>query len=104
MLARGVRAVNRAPGVDSGRTPGEDTAVFRLLPREEKFFDLFEQQATHSGSASRTLEELTLDYADAKAKAQHIKDLEPAGDTLTHEIARLLNTRLNTPTHREDTY
>jgi hypothetical protein len=36
--------------------------VFRLLPRDENFFDLFEQQAGHIVSASRVLEELTLDY------------------------------------------
>jgi hypothetical protein len=84
--------------------PGDDTPVFRLLPREEKFFDLFEQQATHIVSASRVLEELTLDYADAKAKAQQIKDLEHAGDTLTHEIVRRLNTTFITPIDREDIY
>jgi len=78
--------------------------VFRLLPREEKFFDLFEQQATHIVSAARALEELTLDYADAKAKAQQIKDLEHAGDTLTHEIVRRLNTTFITPIDREDIY
>jgi hypothetical protein len=49
-----LHAVNRPRGVDIGWTPGEDTAVFRLLPREEKFFDLFEQQATHIVSAART--------------------------------------------------
>ncbi|HWM78487.1 MAG TPA: DUF47 family protein, partial [Methylomirabilota bacterium] len=76
--------------------------MFRLLPREEKFFDLFEQQATHIVSASRALEELTLDYADAKAKAQQIKDLEHAGDALTHEIVRRLNTTFITPIDRED--
>ena len=78
--------------------------MFRLLPREEKFFDLFEQQATHIVSAARALEELTLDYADAKAKAQQIKDLEHAGDTLTHEIVRRLNTTFITPIDREDIY
>jgi hypothetical protein len=57
--------------------------VFRLLPREEKFFDLFEQQAGHIVSAARVLEELALDYPDAKAKAQRIKDLEHAGDALS---------------------
>jgi hypothetical protein len=42
--------------------------VFRLLPREENFFDLFEQQAGHIVSASRVLEELTLNYPSAPAK------------------------------------
>jgi hypothetical protein len=78
--------------------------VFRLLPREEKFFDLFEQQASHIVSAARVLEELTLDYPEAKAKAQSIKDFEHAGDTLTHEIVRRLNTTFITPIDREDIY
>ncbi len=78
--------------------------MFRLFPREEKFFDLFEQQADHIVLASRLLEELTLDYPEAKAKAEHIKDIEHAGDTLTHEIVRRLNTTFVTPIDREDVY
>ncbi len=78
--------------------------MFRLLPREEKFFDLFEQQAGNIVAASRTLEELTLDYGNAKAKAQQIKDLEHAGDTVTHELVRRLNTTFITPIDREDIY
>jgi predicted phosphate transport protein (TIGR00153 family) len=78
--------------------------VFRLLPREEKFFDLFEQQASHIIAAARALEELTLDYAAAKAKAQQIEDLEHVGDTLTHELVRRLNTTFITPIDREDIY
>jgi hypothetical protein len=82
----------------------EMTCVFRLLPREEKFFDLFEQQAAHIVSASRVLEEMTLEYADAKAKAAQIKDLEHTCDTVTHEIVRRLNTTFVTPIDREDIY
>ena len=78
--------------------------MFRLLPREEKFFDLFEQQAAHIVSAARVLEELTLEYGSAKAKAEQIKDLEHAGDTVTHEIVRRLNTTFVTPIDREDIY
>jgi len=78
--------------------------MFRLLPREEKFFDLFEQQAGHIVSAARVLEEMTLDYANAKAKAERVKDLEHAGDTVTHEIVRRLNTTFVTPIDREDIY
>ena len=78
--------------------------MFRLLPRDENFFELFEQQAGHIVSASRVLEELTLDYPSAKAKAETIKDIEHAGDTLTHEIVRRLNTTFVTPIDREDIY
>ena len=78
--------------------------MFRILPREEKFFDLFEQQAAHIVAAARVLEELTLDYRSAKAKAQQIKELEHAGDIVTHEIVRRLNTTFVTPFDREDIY
>ena len=78
--------------------------MFRILPREEKFFDLFEQQGSNIVAAARVLEELTLDYPEAQAKAQQIKDLEHAGDTLTHELVRRLNTTFITPIDREDIY
>jgi predicted phosphate transport protein (TIGR00153 family) len=78
--------------------------VFRLLPRDENFFDLFEQQAGHIVSASRVLEELTLDYPAAQGKVQQIRDLEHAGDAITHEVVRRLNTTFVTPIDREDIY
>ena len=78
--------------------------MFRLLPRDENFFDLFEQQAGHIVSAARVLEELTLDYPAAQAKMQQIRDLEHAGDAVTHEVVRRLNTTFVTPIDREDIY
>lgn len=78
--------------------------AFRLIPREEKFFDLFEQQGANIMAAARVLEELLLDYGSAKAKAEQIKDLEHAGDTLTHELVKRLNTTFVTPIDREDIY
>ena len=78
--------------------------MFRLLPRHENFFDLFEEQAGHIVSAARVLEELTLDYPAAQAKVQQIRDLEHAGDAVTHEVVRRLNTTFVTPIDREDIY
>ena len=78
--------------------------MFRLLPRDENFFDLFEQQVGHIVSASRVLEELTLDYPTAQGKVQQIRDLEHAGDAITHEVVRRLNTTFVTPIDREDIY
>src|SRR5499425_3282580 len=78
--------------------------MFRLLPRDENFFDLFEQQAGHIVSASRVLEEMTLDYPAAPPRVQQIRDLEHAGDAITHEVVRRLNTTFVTPIDREDIY
>jgi hypothetical protein len=77
---------------------------FRLIPREEKFFDLFEQQVVNIVAAARTLEELVLDYPNARAKVEEIRELEHAGDTLTHELVKRLNTTFITPIDREDIY
>jgi len=77
---------------------------FSLIPREEKFFDLFEQQGTNIVAAARVLEELVHEYGNAKAKAEQVKDLEHAGDTLTHELVKRLNTTFITPIDREDIY
>src|SRR5499425_2864256 len=78
--------------------------MFRLLPRDENFFDLFEQQAGHIVSASRVLEEMTLDYSAAPPGVQQIRDLEHEGDAITHEGYRRLNTTFVTPIDREDIY
>ena len=78
--------------------------MFRLIPREEKFFDLFEQQSANIVVAARVLEELVHDYPTAKARAEQVKDLEHAGDTLTHELVKGLNTTFITPVDREDIY
>jgi len=78
--------------------------MFRLIPREEKFFDLFEQQAANIMAAAGVLEELVLDYPNAQAKVQRIRDLEHQGDTLTHEVVKKLNTTFITPIDREDIY
>jgi predicted phosphate transport protein (TIGR00153 family) len=78
--------------------------VFRLIPREEKFFELFEQQSATIVEAARALEQLVHDYPNAKAQVERIRDLEHAGDTLTHELVKRLNTTFITPIDREDIY
>jgi predicted phosphate transport protein (TIGR00153 family) len=78
--------------------------MFRLLPREERFFDLFEEQAKNIVEAARRLREMIFDFSDAPAKALAIKELEHAGDVLTHDLVRKINTTFVTPFDREDVY
>ena len=72
--------------------PGCDSAVFRLIPREERFFDLFEEQGRNIVAAAGRLREMIFDFSDAPAKAMAIKELEHAGDVLTHDLIRKINT------------
>jgi hypothetical protein len=78
--------------------------MFRLMPREERFFDLFEQQGTNIVEAATRLREMIFDFSDAPAKAMAIKELEHAGDVLTHDVVRKINTTFVTPFDREDVY
>jgi uncharacterized protein len=76
--------------------------MFSLIPRAVRFFDLFEQQSQHIIKAAQLLHELVHHFADARAKAHAIKEVEHQGDLITHEIVKRLNTTFITPLDRED--
>ena len=78
--------------------------MFRFVPREEKFFDMFERQSTTIVSSAKLLREMVHAFHDAPAKAQAIKELEHVGDQITHEVVKKLNTSFITPIDREDIY
>ena len=78
--------------------------MFGLIPREERFFDLFEEQGRNIAAGARRLREMVFDFSDAPAKAMAIKELEHAADVLTHELIRKINTTFITPFDREDVY
>ena len=75
---------------------------FRLIPREESFFDLFETMAHKVQEGAEALLELLKDYADLDRKAGRVLDIEHEGDEITHEVMRRLNTTFITPFDRED--
>ena len=77
-------------------------SLTNLIPREVRFFDYFEQQSENIIRATGLLHELIHTFADARAKAYAIKEVEHAGDQITHEIVRRLNTTFITPIDRED--
>ena len=74
----------------------------RLIPREVRFFDLFDQQSQNIIQASNLLHDLLHQFTDARAKTHAIKEVEHQGDQITHEIVRRLNTTFITPIDRED--
>ena len=75
---------------------------FRLIPREESFFDLFEEMARKVQQGADALIDLLNDYSDLDRKAGRVLDIEHEGDELTHEVMRRLNTTFITPFDRED--
>src|SRR5262249_55286083 len=78
--------------------------MLRLIPRDEPFFDLYERQAGHIVESARGLHEMIFDFSDTPAKPEAIRELEHAGDSLTQELVRRINTTFVTPVDREDVY
>jgi uncharacterized protein len=74
----------------------------RLIPREEKFFDMFSQQAANVVVGAKLLKDLLDDYTDVDQKRMLIEKTESAGDEITHRILEKLNTTFITPMDRED--
>jgi hypothetical protein len=76
-----------------------------LLRRERRFYDLFDRQAANVVAASQLLRAaFEDDIATMPVHQAAIKDLEHAGDELTHEIIKTLHRTFITPFEREDIY
>lgn len=75
----------------------------RLLPRDEKFFDLFTAVATLSVEAAKLqLDLLRSDALRRPAIVDAIKRLEHEADEVTHEVVTRLDRVFITPLDRED--
>ena len=82
---------------------GKNIRTFSLIPREQRFYDLFEQQATTLVRAADLLKDALEDVENLPTRQQReIKDLEHLGDKHTYEIMRTLNETFVTPFDNED--
>jgi predicted phosphate transport protein (TIGR00153 family) len=77
-------------------------ARLRLIPQDERFFDLFNRSAANTLEGARILYELMTNFVDVERKARHLKDIEHTGDEMTHEVFGALNRTFVTPIDRED--
>jgi len=75
---------------------------FSFLPRESKFFDLFEQSALNIVKVSQALKEMIDTWQLIESRVAEITEMEHRGDTITHEIMAQLNRTFVTPFDRED--
>ena len=76
--------------------------AFRLIPKEESFFDMFEQQAARLVTAAGVLVEATGRFETLPENAKRLERLEHDADQLTHELMEKLNQTFITPLDRED--
>lgn len=76
--------------------------MVRLIPRDQKFFDLFVQDAENLLEAARKLEALVTSYDRLDERVAEIQALEKRGDQIDDEVSRRLARSFITPFDRED--
>jgi predicted phosphate transport protein (TIGR00153 family) len=77
---------------------------FKLLPREGKFFELFNRHADYIIAAAQAFGQLVEHYADPQLREQYnreVDEAERAADRVTQEVNRLIHTTFITPIDRE---
>jgi uncharacterized protein len=73
----------------------------RLLPKEGRFFDLFNAHAVQVVRAARELKMLMENYEAREQHSRIIDEAEHAADRITAETIRLLHTTFITPLDRD---
>jgi uncharacterized protein len=77
---------------------------FRLTPRDNAFYAMFTEAGRNVAEAVEVLTGLQDPNANRAAIAKQLREIEHAGDSVTHRIMRQLNTSFVTPFDREDIY
>jgi predicted phosphate transport protein (TIGR00153 family) len=77
-------------------------AKFSLLPREGRFFVLFEESAQNAAEIAQKLKEMLCNWESHDKDVEAIIEMEHKGDAVTHEIIALVHSTFVTPFDRED--
>ena len=76
--------------------------AFRLIPKEEKFFEDFVEMAEQIHRGAGLLEQMLAPEQPLWDKADEIKEVEHKCDFLTHDVIQRLHKTFVTPLDRED--
>jgi uncharacterized protein len=76
--------------------------MVRLIPRDEKFFDLFVRDGENLLEAARKLEAMVNIYDRLDERVAEIQALEKRGDRIDDEVSARLERSFITPFDRED--
>src|SRR3954467_1093309 len=74
----------------------------RLIPRDDEFFDLFNQLSAQLATSAKLLDDLFREPQRAAEHCKAIKDVEHKADLLTASITQRLDKSFVTPFDRED--
>ena len=75
---------------------------FSLIPKEKKFFVLFEQGTQNAVKIAQQFKDMVYIWENVKERVGVINDLEHQGDAITHQIFDQLHRSIITPFDRED--
>jgi hypothetical protein len=76
----------------------------RFIPREEKFYDLFEELADKIEEGSNLFLDMLLNYGSFEQRLSKLKEIEHEADIITHRTYEKMHTTFLTPIDREDIY
>ena len=76
--------------------------AFRLIPRDEGFYVLFNEAAANAAAAARVLREVLNGLPASAALVDKVVEYERKGDQITRTIFGRLDTAIITPFDRED--
>ena len=77
-------------------------AKFSFMPKEQKFFDLFDAGAKNIIKGAQALKDMIDTWQFIDSHVAEITELEHEGDSITHQIISLLHRTFVTPFDRED--
>jgi predicted phosphate transport protein (TIGR00153 family) len=80
----------------------ESRPMFKLIPKDTVFFDLFELAADNVHNGALAFAELLEKFDDLASRVSKVKEIEHKGDQLTHETMQRVNSTFITPIDRED--
>jgi predicted phosphate transport protein (TIGR00153 family) len=81
---------------------GTAMGMGRLLPREGRFFDFFNEHAGHAVLAAAELKALLADLSELEARRRNIERHEKQADQITHHTMQLLHQTFITPLDRDE--
>ena len=77
---------------------------FSLTPRTTEFYALFAKAGVNALDTARLVERRFREHPSSGVTQEEVKAAETAGDTITRDLIKLLNTQYVTPFDRDDIY
>lgn len=74
----------------------------RLMPKEDKFFHLFNEHANLGVQCAKEMLALMTNFDDLEVRVHKIESIEKQADTVTHSTIELLHKTFITPLDRDD--